>query len=416
MPAPPAKNRHLLVSLIAGAVPLAALGAILVLTPKSEVGRAATPRATAPATNGKPVAADRKDDPGLPLFRKKDDAGKRPNPYEKKRRMAAEIWEQESRMEDRIRRVRDDASTGEDTKLQLLGELAVRAGNAGLEESREMLDAVYAMPEGRLRNSLVNGVLAARVEIDPGEALKLCGVLRETGDQVAARTFVVRHWALRDFDAATRAVEKLALPEERALATRGLAEAAVSRTKELERVLARKDLSSDVAVPLAGIYALEWPGDLEGLKEAVASHSKPDVMAALMAGYGTNHPREALPYLQENPKQVIGEMPIRRIGSRLAGDDAQGALETVLEGPDFTERKQLVAAIFQGWMYRSLKEAGDWLRGNEAMLAKAGHADDLKLKMVVAMKNGGAAETARAWAEKISDPKVRETALREIAE
>jgi hypothetical protein len=63
-----------------------------------------------------------------------------------------------------------------------------------------------------------------------------------------------------------------------------------------------------------------------------------------------------------------------------------------------------------------LKEAGDWLRGNEAMLAKAGHADDLKLKMVVAMKNGGAAETARAWAEKISDPKVRETTLREIAE
>ena len=416
-PAPaknPAKNHYLLVSLIVGAVPLAALGAILVFAPKGESSRSGAQ----PEANALPALAVQekktRDATGLPLFRKGKGTEGAQSPYEKKRQKAADIWKEESRMEDRVRRVRDDPSTGEETKLHLLGELAVRAGNAGLNESREMLDAVYAMPEGRLRNSLINGVLAARAETDAEEALKLCGVLRETEEQVTARIFVVRHWALRDFDAATRAVEKLALPEERILATRGLAEAAVSRAKDLERVLGRKDLNSDVAVPLAGVYAREWPGNLEDLKDAVASHSKPDVMAALMAGYGGNHPREALPYLQENPGQVIGEIPIQRIGDRLAGDDAHGALEMVLEGPAFTERKQLVTAIFCVWMRRDLMASGEGLRGNEAKRGNARQADDLKLKMVEAMRTGGAKESARAWAEKISDEKMRQETLREV--
>lgn len=411
---PPAKNHYLLISLIVGAVPLVALGAILVFTPGDRADRPEAKKPAAAAAKDKRPEPAAKDDAGLPLFNKKPGVAKEQNYYDRKRQLVEDIWKEESRMEDRVRRVRDDPSTGEDTKLQLLGELAVRAGNAGLEQSREMLDAVYAMPAGRLRYSLINGVLGARVETDAEEALKLCGVLRETEEQAMARIFVVRHWALRDFDAATRAVEKLALPEERLLASRGLIEAAASRNKDLERVLARKDLSSDVAAPLVLVYAREWPGSLEDLKGAVASHTKPSVMAALMAGYGGNHPREALPYLQENPDQVIGEIPIQRIGDRLAGDDAHGALETVLEGPAFAERKQLVTSIFYGWMRRDLKGSGDWLRENEAKLGHAEQADTLKLKMAETMKNGGAKESARAWAEKISDEKVREGALREV--
>ena len=410
----PPKNRYLLVSLVAAAIPLLALGAILIFTPESKSGQQAAPdtkrelpREIKPGATGK--------EPDTPaLFNKERTTGQEENPFDRKRRMVADIWDGESRMEDRIRRVRDDTSTGEETKLQLLGELAVRAGNAGLNESREMLDAVYAMPEGRLRNSLINGVLGARVEINPEESLKLCGVLRETKEQVIARAFVVRHWAMKDFDAATRAIEKLALPEERLLATSGLIEAAGSRMKDFERVLSRKDLSSDVAAPLANAYARVWAGSLEDLKNAVASHGKADVMSALMAGYGANHPREALPYLQANPQQEIGEIAIQRIGDRLAGDDAHGALETVLEGPDFLERTKLVSAIFHGWMRRDLKESGDWLRQNEAKLGDPRRADDLKLQMAKTMKGAGAEESARAWAEKISDMAAREAALREI--
>lgn len=409
---PPVKhsvnNRQLLISLSVGAIPLAALGAILLFTPKSDSGPSARPAIKPHPEKPAETAGS------APLFDKSQRIEKAQNHYEKKRQLVAEIWKQESRMEDRVRRVRDDTSTNEKTKLQLLGELAVRAGNASLDESREMLGAVYAMPEGPLRYSLINGVLAARVEIEPEEALKLCGVLQDVREQIAARAFVVRHWALSDFDQATRAIEKLALPEERALATTGLLEVAASRPKELERVMARKDLSSDVAEPLANAYARSWTGNLEDLKNAVPGHAKPGVMAALMAGYGSNHPREALPYLQENPQSKIGEVAIMRIGDRLSGDDAHGSLDSVLAGPDFAERKKLVAAIFYGWMRRDLKESGNWLRQNENKLGTGGQADDLKLQMARTMKSAGAEESARAWAEKISDAKSREAALKEM--
>ena len=313
-----------------------------------------------------------------------------------------------------VRRILEEKYLSDKNRTQLLSELAIRAGRAGLTESSEMLDAAHLAPTGQLRFALYSGVLQTRGEANPEEALKLCGVLHEEADQQAARSFVARFWAMQDMDAATRAVERLDFPEVRIAAAEGLLEAARARPEEGMKVLARKDLNAEVAMTLAPSFASAWRDSLEDLKAAVPSCRQPQVMSQLMAGYAISRPLEVLPYLAANPGVTFREDIIAEMARVTAAGNAGPALEKIQAAGEFPQRKDLIPATFSHWMSADLKGAGDWLKEKESVLEDPAMADRLKELLVYRMKSAGATESAIAWAGRISDGEKRDKVLKDL--
>lgn len=313
-----------------------------------------------------------------------------------------------------VRRILEEKDLTDKSRTQLLSELAIRAGRAGLTESSEMLDAAHLVPSGRFRFALYSGVLQTRGETNPEEALKLCGVLHEEADQQAARSFVARFWAMQDMDAATRAVERLDFPEVRIAAAEGLLEAARARPEEGRKVLARKDLNAEVAMTLAPSFASAWRGSLEDLKDAVPSCRLPQVMSQLMAGYAIRRPLEVVPYLAANPGVTFREDIIAEMARVTAAGNAGPALEKIQAAGEFPQRKDLIPATFSHWMSADLKGAGDWLKEKESVLEDPAMADRLKELLVYRMKSAGATESAIAWAGRISDEEKRDKVLKDL--
>lgn len=406
-----AMKRSLFISMLVAGVPALVLAVMIFTGPGEKKGPAEAKVAITENAAPKPeVSADKEKGTFLP---KKSD-GEKFAQFDRLRDLLDRICKEEERMAARIKRVLDEPGFTEPKKKQLLSELAHRSGKENVEAASEMLDAAHTIPAGPLRVALYSGVLQTRAEIDPEESLKLCGVLHEREDQRGARNFVVRHWALRDFEAATRAVERLEFPEDRLHAAEGLVVATNGDMAKLERELARKDLNGEVAAALAAFYGLHWPGELDGLKATVATSQKPQVMAAIMGSYATRNPAEALPYFQNNPEMALPETAVVKIAYQLAAGNVEESLVTLLEGAAFKSRLEVVKATFSRWMMMDLKAAGEWLRTRESSPGSAAEADELRMLMFTAMKTGGATESARAWAERISDPAKRAAAVKEV--
>ena len=123
---------------------------------------------------------------------------------------------------------------------------------------------------------------------------------------------------------------------------------------------------------------------------------------------------EALPFLREHPEVELSPEVMNRMGYHLAERNAAASLSDLLDGVDFKSRAGVLKATFSQWMLADLKGAGEWLRTKDSKLGNAAEADELRLMMVNAMKGGGAKESARAWAERISDPEKREKAVGDL--
>ncbi len=337
-------KRNLLVSLGAAALPALLLGFILL----------AAPREDAPAAPAPEKTAELPPDPD------------RPARIRAMREVLDRICAEEDRMAARVRRVLDAPEPTSRGKIRMLSELAHRSGRAGLAEAGEMLDAAHSIPAGPLRIALYSGVLQARVDEDPAGTLKLCGVLHEADDRHAARQFVVRHWAAADFPAAARAIGRLDFPEERFHAARGLLDAADASPAELARILADKDISTELAVPLALVHGELWAGDFAELCRTVPSSSRPPVIDALAAGHALRSPLAVLPDLRAEPDRRLGGTILSAMAAILAAGDAAAALEEILAGGDFAERRDLVQAAFSLWIARAPAAARDWLAARPA--------------------------------------------------
>jgi len=408
VPSPPdPAKRYLLISLIIGGVPILLLTAFLILSPAEK-----SPET--PATPQLPPPAEAQtDEPKARTFLPKDDPSK-PRRADRLREQLDQICKEEERMAARVKRIIDDPSASDPNKRTLLSELAHRAAKAGLPEASEMLDAAHLIPAGTMRVALYSGVLQTRAEVNCEEALKLCGVLHEMEDQAAARIFVARHWALRDFEAATRAVERLEFPEYRLQAARGLLEAVRKHPEDAERMIARKDLNTEVAVGLAPFFGAVRLATLDELKAAMPTSSKPQVMEALVAGYALRRPMEAIAYFQQHPEAGLFQEVAGMVGDTLGAGDAKGGLDMLLTGARFKGHADVVKATFSRWMITDLKAAGEWLKEKEQAIGDPAQADELKLLMVTAMKEGGATESGLVWAQRLSDPAKRDAALKDL--
>ena len=86
----------------------------------------------------------------------------------------------------------------------------------------------------------------------------------------------------------------------------------------------------------------------------------------------------------------------------------------LLTGARFKGHADLVKATFTRWMMTDLKAAGEWLKEKEQAIGDPAQADELKLLMVTAMKEGGATESGLVWAQRLSDPAKRDAALKDL--
>ncbi len=358
-------KRSLLISLAVAALPAAGLGLILLAAPREE-------KAPVPAPVPESSAEKTPDEDPL--------AGV-PSPESQvgqMRELLDRICREEDRMAARVRRVLDAPEWNSRHKARLLSELAYRSGTGELAEASEMLDAAHGVPSGPLRIALYSGVLQARVDRDPAGTLKLCGVLHEAEDRHAARQFVVRHWAGRDFRAAALALGKLDFPEDRLLAARGLLEAARSNPAELARLLAERDVPTEVAAPLAAVHAEGWKGGFDELRRSVAASSRAPVMNALAAGQAARNPDAVLAYLCEYPERRLGETAVGILARALVRDEAGKALGKILAGEDFAERDELAKSAFALWYGRDAVAAESWLRKLPAPAAESRLAGELR--------------------------------------
>lgn len=330
------------------------------------------------------------------------------------RELLENISSEEERMAARVKRVMDEPKLSTRQRRHILSEMAHRAGQAGTDESSEMLAAVDTVPAGELRIALYSGVLQARCDKSPPDALKLCGVLEDPMDQAAARAFVARHWGYTDLPAAVRAVEAMDFPEQRTAAAAGLLQVVSQRSEQAKAELRRKDLNPDVARVLAMGVAEIWQGGLDDLKKTIATSGNPEVLTGIMAGYSVKHPQDGLAYLTANPQAEFHEPVIQHMGMLLARGGAQAALETRLSGANFAQRKLLVDAIFLTWLRMDFKAAGNWLKEKEELLGDPVQADEIKGVIVTEMLHRSADESAEAWAQRIKDPEKRAQALESI--
>jgi hypothetical protein len=320
------------------------------------------------------------------------------------------ICAEEERMAERVKRAVAQTDLSESRRARLMSELALRAGRAGTAESSEMLDAAHLIPRGSLRTGLYSGVLQARASAHKEDALKLCNVLQDEGDQNAARAFVVRYWAGEDFAGAVKAVESLDFPEHRQAAARGLAEPALQDRLAREAQLQRGDLSTEVAAPLAIIHAAGWSGSLDDLKKSVPTSRKREVMDALMAGYATKHPLEGIEYLVAQPEGRFTGECLAFMAAAMVQSGANVSMQKLQEAPEFAQKQALVAAHLQSWFQVDIGGAGRWLKENEDSIGDQVFADELKQNLSIYLARIGASESAEAWADRIKDPEKREKA------